>query len=293
MSFRKEPKIAKLPSEAEPLKNTPRVLKLKEGVLYLDGKYVGEAANLSDGVRAGVFEFEPNSGTLLNTRLVTGKEDAELLDNGDLVSIPDFFGHITIASLFDNKPGKYSDFDFMNRLYSFHSIVRNRISKIEILIQALEVKWDRGDLNDSIQQAARDNKHYDPQELFKAIISVATQKVYWGSHDNEDVERKTKLNDAMAWLRNCGILDLDEEKSKEGMVSFFYLYCWVKGVDITNVQSIRENAFDNYLLTNEILEEYDSRADSRFGDALLVACSLEKMEMQRLKEEEEAKQENQ
>src|SRR3989344_7085891 len=81
-------------------KEAPRrkALKISEMAVSVDGRYVGEAGNPSYGEQKSMFEYDPESGLLVN-----GPRETMLLTKDDLVRVPHALGHVTVGRLLGGK----------------------------------------------------------------------------------------------------------------------------------------------------------------------------------------------
>ena len=218
-----------------------------------------------------MFEYDPEGGLL-----VSGQRETMLLEKDDLAQVPHALGHIKIERLLGDKPGEFSDREFERKLYEVCNSTENKINKITFIAKLIGIEWSQQDTDFCINRIASRNAQFSPEELLDIILDEIKEKYRWG-HPN-DAGEGSNLTKAIEGLKRTGVLDIDSRVSRNGIVSYFYLYCRLKNVNASNSEAVYNEGFNGFRFLDELMKEYERQPDDRFGDALLVACSQQKHE---------------
>jgi len=247
-----------------------KVLKLSEMALSVSGEYVGECGNSSYADRKDFFEYVPGTGLLIK-----GTRIEAVLSPDDLVALYHDFGHVPVKDFFRADERFLSQSDFMGRQSEFFKNMQRVLQTVLEMARALGVKLRGGvemDADHAIKMAYDENPQYSPQDLTEALVQDMKRELGRAFDDEATVEEKAKQLDG---LKAVKILDLNRENRQAAMPDYFYLWARAKGVDISDSDKIRQNAFGQFSFLDDLLAEYRRQPDGRFGDALLVACEEE------------------
>jgi|APSaa5957512622_1039677.scaffolds.fasta_scaffold32474_3 hypothetical protein len=233
--------------------------------LSIDGQYIGEVGNPSYKDSPNMFEYDSKGDLLVN-----GQREAALLNKDDLVKIPHDLGHVTIERLLGDAPAQYSGREFQNKISEIYTSTLDKIKKITFLFESFEVEWDDQKTYTCVNRIIQKNPDFSPEDIFDEILKEI-EDTYNRRHHND--EEKDNFSKIMTQFKESGILAIKPEISRDNIIKYFFLYCQLKNLDVSNSKIIRNKAFDEFMFLDELMEEYNRKPDIRFSDALLVACS--------------------
>ncbi|HBM45603.1 MAG: hypothetical protein UT05_C0005G0032 [Parcubacteria group bacterium GW2011_GWF2_38_76] len=244
-----------------------KVLKVSEMALSLDGEYLGEIGNPSYREKSDMFEYDSDIGLLIK-----GTKNEAFVDKNDLVKVPHDLGQVTVDRLLSGKDGIYSGIEFHSKIGEIYRNIKDKIDKISFLAEIMDIEFDQYDVDFAIKKVAKENNEFTPEDLIEKVVEVLKEK----SNNSE------KVSEALDKLKNSGVLDSELAKNRDGIINYFYLYLNIKGIDASNSEEILKNGFEKFRFLDQLISEYKSRPDGRFGDALLVACSEQEKEWKKI-----------
>lgn len=246
-----------------------QILKISEMALSVDGQYVGEIGNPSYSDRPDMFGYDPETGLLIN-----GQKKSEVLTPDDLVRLPRAFGSVSIARLLGGEARNLSGSEFEREIYRVFENIQNKIYKIAFTAKLLGIDWREQDTDWCINDLGRENKNFNPEELLKRMLAKVQEDLQWKRSGQPETDQRFNAAD----IEQTGVLDTDPERNRDGIISYFYLYCRLQGIDASNSQVVHDQAFEKFQFLDELMAEYQRKPDGRFGDALLIACSQQEHE---------------
>lgn len=241
------------------------VLKESEMALSFDGVYLGEVDNPSYGLQEKMFVYDPQHGLEIRGHRRTAE-----MTKDDLIAIPHHLGYITVERFLGEKKQTFSDNDFLGKLSQQYINILNKYSKITAIAKIFKIDVSEFDKEQAMQEASQSHSQYSPEEVMQIFIKHLGEKyveLYEDDHSNEFFE-------ATNTLKNIDVLDVDIEKNKKAIVSYFYVWCKFSHIDASDAQVIFDTAFKNFPFVDELMAEFKRHADIRFGDALLSACLM-------------------
>lgn len=241
-----------------------QVLKISEMALSVDGQYLGEVGNPSYQDQKNMFQYDPETGLLIN-----GQHKSEVIEIDDLIRLPHALGSISVMRLLGEEARNLSGSEFEREIYRIFENIQNKIYKIAFIAKLLGIDWREQDTDWCINDLGRENKNFNPEELLKRMLVKVQEDLQWKRSGQPETDQKINATD----IEQTGVLDIDPEKNHDGIISYFYLYCRLQGIDASNSQAIHDQAFEKFQFLDELMAEYQRKPDGRFGDALLVACS--------------------
>lgn len=242
----------------------PKVLKISEGALNVDGAYLGEIGNYGGRPREGMFEYHPAIGLE-----VYGGRNAATLDLGDKLALPQDFGYLSVGELFGDEERVMSDVEFARAVSETWQVWRARVAKVDYLAQVEtgnagigETEMIGAEYAAYRLDASAKDRFWHPRDVVKEALEVL-------DGNNE----RLSFSPAEA-LEKTGVLDEDPREARKGIVGYFYLYAQVAGIDVSSVEGARE-AIRTFRYASELVDQYEERPDGRFGDVLVQALELE------------------
>lgn len=254
----------------------PRILKCSEMALYLDGDIVSEIENPSYGNRADFCYWDPVEKRVLFHAIGHGDKLIEL-GGDDLLKLKEDVGHVPLAlALHGHEDHAISDAQFQHEVvYALSHQVQGCIQKIGLLAKALGYSFDASTLDYCIKRVAASHPTYSPQDLWGEIFLSLEEKMRF------EEGRAEALYQMMRQLIATGVLTMDQEASKRGIVAFVSLWLRVQGIDQSSPRILAKYLWEHLPssyhpqqdLYGQLLDEYRRSPDTRFSDALLVAVS--------------------
>lgn len=264
-AIRHEPKKEK---EKRPKKN---IAKVSEMMLSINGEYVSEIGNPSYEEKDNMITQKPD-GTIT----IEGTGKTVTVQPDDLVKIPHGYGQVSFEQLLGktDKKREFSGRAFEGEIGEVFKNAERRYEKITGLLGDNRDKLL--EISKAVEKIGRTDEtmveNYSPEQLFHTILDTKEKEYAMWNHNDEEKEKHKELVEGM---KEIEILSDDPEKSREAIVGYCYLHCRANDVDATSAEKILEHfeTGEAYFFLAELLQEYDTHADSRFGDALLVAIS--------------------
>lgn len=254
----------------------PHVLNCSEMGLYLDGDLISEIGNPSYGNRADFCYWDPVEKRVLFQAIGHGDKLIEL-GGDDLLKLKEDVGHVPLAlALHGHKDHAISDAQFQHEVvYALSHQAQGGIQKIGLLAKALGYSFDASTLDYCIKRVAESHPTYSPQDLWREMFHCLEERAQF------DEDRSEVTHQAIRQLIATGVLDMDQERSKRGIVSFVSLWLRLRGVDQSNPHVLAKDLWEHLPssyypqqdLYGQLLDEYKRRPDHRFSDALLIAVS--------------------
>lgn len=255
-------------AEREPERN---VLKLSEGMMTMNGNYVGEIGNIRYQDNESMFVYDPDSGVIIDG---TGKTVE--MNPDDLVAVPHNLGYVTFRHLLGNTAGDVSGKEFESKLYKLCRDTEEKVEKISCLTEPyLEEKDDRyrrKSGNEEVDTAliaignTGQKNRYTPEQLLNSILGQKREHFAWANDDTEAVEEFSSM---LEKIQRTGVLSDDISRRRDGIINYTYLFCAVNGIDASHSEAVHA-MLNEYPFTEELVKEYRRSPDVRFGDGLLV-----------------------
>ena len=264
-AIRREPKKEK---KERPKKN---IVKVSEMMLSINGEYVSEIGNPSYEENERMFIQKPD-GTIT----IDGTGKMVTVQPDDVVKIPHGYGHASFKQLL-GETGERREFSgraFEGKISEVFTSAERKYEKITELLGDNRDKLL--EISKAVEKMGRTDEtmveNYTPEQLFHTILDTKEKEHAVWSRTEEEKEKYKELIEGM---KKIEIVSDDPEKSREAIVGYCYLHCEANNVDAANAEEILKHfeTGEAYFFLAELLHEYDTQADSRFGDALLVGIS--------------------